>query len=481
MFRKCHGLMPFSVFVVLCNVLLFATAGVAFAGATSMRAAGGCVTPGSTHTLEPVLDGANGLIQVPANWNGTLLLYSHGYTFVGNPLTAADASDSLTGSALLQQGYALAGSSYSQNGWAVQQAFHDQIALLNYFDATCGMPTRTIPWGDSLGGMITAGLVQLYPNRFAGAVPMCGVLAGGVGVWNQELDVAFAFNLLLAGNTLQIVHIQDPSSTFTQALQILKVAQSTPQGRARIALTAALADTPGWFSQTADAPANNDNAAQEQNQYLWDSQVDFAFIFLARAELEFRAGGNPSWNIGVDYREQLQKSVDRKEVEALYQQAGLDLNRDLSMLNSTLRISPDPGAVGYLSKYISFNGDLNIPVLSMQTVGDGLVVNEGDQSYASVVRQTGNANLLRQVFVNRAGHCTFTPAENLVALQTLIHRLDTGRWDNSTNPALLNQEATALGPALNVLLVQGLLPQLSAFVEYQPEPFLRPFTLLPWC
>ena len=106
------------------------------------------------------MGGANYTIAVPSNWNGTLVLYSHGYVFADQPLLnpAPDAGDSLTAAALLQSGYALAGSSYSQNGWALQQAFHDQIALLDYFNATCGHPTRTIAWGHSLGGIITAGI-----------------------------------------------------------------------------------------------------------------------------------------------------------------------------------------------------------------------------------------------------------------------------------------------------------------------------------
>src|SRR5713101_3277891 len=173
-----------------------------------------CIKTSRTTTLQGALGGANYTIQVPSNWNGTLVLYSHGYVSSTSPLLspAPDAGDALTGAALLQQGYALAGSSYSQNGWALQQAFHDQVALLNFFTTTCGPPTRTIAWGHSLGGIITAGLIQLYPDRFAGALPMCGVLAGGVGTWNQALDGAYAFKVLLAGSALlSIVHITDPT------------------------------------------------------------------------------------------------------------------------------------------------------------------------------------------------------------------------------------------------------------------------------
>jgi pimeloyl-ACP methyl ester carboxylesterase len=431
--------------------------------------ASSCINANGTNTLHGTLGGANYTIDVPSNWNGTLVLYSHGYVFPNQPLLnpAPDAGDLLTGRALLQQGYALAGSSYSLNGWALQQAFHDQVALLDFFTATCGHPTRTIAWGHSLGGIITAGLIQLYPDRFAGALPMCGVLAGGVGTWNQALDSAYAFNVLLAGNGLSIVHITDPAGAFNQAKAILVSAQQTAEGRARIALAAALADIPGWFDPASPEPASKDFTAQEQNQFLWESQVDFAFAFFARAELEARAGGNLSWNTGVNYRRQLDHSIDYSEVEALYQQAGLSLDGDLKALATAPRIEADPGAVQYLSRYIIFDGDVNMPVLTMHTTGDGLVANQDEQAYANVVRAAGDSPLLREIFVHRAGHCSFTPAETLTAFQTLIQRLDRGRWEDSTNPDLLNQEAAALGSTFN--------PVPPAFLTFEPSAFLRPF------
>src|SRR5690348_16200544 len=179
-------LLSFSVLLTIFSVLTFTSGGVVFAKASTGHSSSSCVnTNGTTDTRTGTIDGANYLFEVPANWNGTLLLYSHGYRFTGSALTPQDASDTATHGALLAQGYALAGSSYSQNGWALQQAFHDQIALLNFFDTNVGHPTRTIAWGHSLGGIITAGLVQRNPQRFDAALPMCGVLAGGLGTWNQ--------------------------------------------------------------------------------------------------------------------------------------------------------------------------------------------------------------------------------------------------------------------------------------------------------
>jgi pimeloyl-ACP methyl ester carboxylesterase len=460
------------VLLTLLGGLMMSFTQVAHAQTSSTLTSRNCIIPGSTNVMTGKLppDEANYIISVPSNWNGTLVLYSHGYVFPGQPNPAKDAGDPLTEAALLNQGYALAGSAYSATGWALQQAFQDQIALLDFFAATCGQPLRTIAWGHSLGGIITAGLVQLNPGRFNGALPMCGVLAGGVGTWNQALDGAFAFDVLLAGNnTLPIVHLTNPTAAFNLAESILGNAQSSAQGQARIALAAALGDVPGWFDPASPEPASKDYATQEQNQYLWESKVDFLFAFFARAELESRAGGNPSWNTGVNYRVQLEHSADSTEVATLYKQAGLSLDQDLNALNAAPPISADPGAESYLSQYITFDGNLNIPVLTMHTTGDGLVVNEDEQAYASVVRFAGDNSLLRQVFVHRAGHCTFTPAETVTAFQTLINRLDSGNWENSTDPALMNQEAIALGPTLN--------PVPPAFINFHPTVFLRPFDI----
>lgn len=418
-------------------------------------------------TLTGTLDGAAYLIQVPDPWNGTLVLYSHGYVTPGQPNPARDVGDAVTGAWLLSHGYALAGSAYSTTGWALQQAFQDQIDLVNFFDTTVGQPTRTIAWGHSLGGIITAGLVQLNPQRFDAALPMCGVVAGGIGTWNVSLDSAFAFNQLLAGGALQVVHITNPSGNLNAAEGALFAAQQTPQGRARLALAASLADLPGWFSPTSPEPAAGDYAAQEANQFLWEQQVDFPFAWALRAELEFRAGGNPSWNTGVNYRVQFAHSTNQDEVTALYAQAGLNLDDDLNALQNAPRISADPSAVDYLNQFITFNGQINIPVLTMHTTGDGLVLNQDEQTYASVVRSAGNNALLRETFVHRAGHCAFTPAETITAFQALINRLDTGRWQASTDPDTMNAEAAALGPTAN--------PLPPSFLQYQPAQFLRPF------
>jgi pimeloyl-ACP methyl ester carboxylesterase len=419
--------------------------------------------PPPTGTLP---DGATYLIEVPPNWNGTLFLYSHGYVAPGNPNPAFDAGDPLTRFFMLKNGFALAGSSYAHAGWAIQEALLDQIAVLDIFKSSVGEPKRTIAWGHSLGGIITAGLIQRNPDRFKAALPMCGVLSGGVATWNTGLDSEFAFNTLVAGGGLQVVNIANPGQNLVNAETFLAVAQSSPQGRARLALSSALGDGPGWFDPTKPEPAKDDFASQEVNQFLWAENVDFPFLFALRAELEFRAGGNASSNEGVDYRKQLAHSIDREEVRALYKEAGLDLDADLDMLNDAARVKADPEALHYLERNIIFNGEIHIPVLTMHTEGDGLVVVENESAYKKLVDEAGNGEFLRRIFVHRAGHCTFTPAETIEGVQTLLNRLNAGKW-NDLKADDLNEDAAALGQLFNIAP--------PAFSDFKPKPYLRPF------
>jgi len=426
------------------------------------------------HVTGTLSDSATYVIDVPANWNGGLLLYSHGYVDSGAPNPAQDASDPFTSAYTLAAGFALAGSSYASTGWAMHEAVPDQIATLDVFESMFGTPLQTIAWGHSLGGEVTAALVQQYPARFAAAQPMCGVLSGTVGFWNQHLDGAFAFNALLAGGSLQVVHITNPTLNVGTAEAILAAAQATPQGQARLALVSALVDLPGWFDPTTSEPAPTDYSTQEANQFLWLQSESLPTEFAARAELEFRASGNPSFNTGVNYKYQLSRSRDYAEVQALYTAAGLSLDDDLAALKTVPRIAADPAALTYSTDNVIFNGQLTVPVLTLHTTGDGVVSAENEKAYATVVQEANNSDLLRERFIHRAGHCEFSPAEMITALQKLEMRLAKGSWDLTIST--LNEDAAALGPEFNVINVDNApYPAPPAFTSYQEMQFLRLF------
>jgi pimeloyl-ACP methyl ester carboxylesterase len=345
--------------------------------------------------------------------------------------------------------------------------FADQIAVLDLFATEVAPPGRTIAWGQSMGGLITAGLVQLHPERFAGALPMCGLLAGGVATFDAFLDAAFALRTLI-DPSLDIVN---PIATgdFGQGLSDLDTAQSTPEGRARIALSQALVNVPGWFGPGTPPPDRSDFAAQELAQYLW-ARNNWGLLALLRSDFASRAGGNLSSNVGVDYRRQLRRSIDGREVKILYAAAGLGLDADLAALAAAPRIAADPPARDYLNQYVTFEGDLGgVSVFTMHTDGDGVVPVESARAYRDAVTAAGDRNLLRQVYVHRAGHCTFTSAEWIVAFQALVHRIDAGTWGD-LKPGALNQQAAAISDGACGL------PASADFVKARAKRFPRSFS-----
>lgn len=414
-------------------------------------------------------------VDVPARWNGTLLLYSHGYTAPTSGNKASDSGDATTKGWLLEQGYALAGSAYRGTGWAVEDAFKDQVALLGFFTGRFGKPKQTIAWGISMGGIITAGLVQLHPDLFAGALSLCGVLAGGIANWNGGLDIGFATQALLDPQ-LQTVHITDAGANLRRARSDVTAAQATPQGRARLALIASLGHLPGWFNPLGPEPAAGDFTTLAANQASWLS-FDYVYVFAFRAELEKRAGGNPSWNTGVDYRQTFANSPARLEVETLYRQAGGNLDADLDRIQSSQRVSADPAAVTYLDRNISFDGRLAIPLVTLHTTGDGLIVPENEAAFADAVATASKQDLLRQVFVHRANHCVFTPAEQIAAFQLLFDRVDKGLW-TPIDAMSMNSRAAALGGKYNGGNLAGSAAPVSAapaFIDFTPPAFPRQF------
>src|SRR6267378_6144182 len=100
---------------------------------------------GVTTKTGTLANGATYLIEVPANWNGTLFLYSHGYVVPGSANPARDVAkgDLATHFFKLSSGFVLAGSSYATTGWAIHEAIPDQIAVLDLFKLMVGEPKRT--------------------------------------------------------------------------------------------------------------------------------------------------------------------------------------------------------------------------------------------------------------------------------------------------------------------------------------------------
>ncbi|AUI63401.1 hypothetical protein [Amycolatopsis sp. BJA-103] len=391
------------------------------------------------------IDGAQYRVEVPSNWNGKLLLYNHGIYppgYVPEEIELANRPEAKP--VLLGEGYALAASLYSKpNGFSAREAVHDQTALLSWFDRNVGRPAQVLTWGASGGGLNAVLLSERLPHRIDGALAMCGPVAGGSALFGQALDLGFAVRTLLAPE-LEIVRIADPRANLAKAHQVIAEALESPGGRARLALANAFADAPGW--STAHHPRSTDVTEQIRQQTKFVQAVyDQLSWGDHRADLEKQAGGNPTGNTGVDYRGLLARSSERDLVKQAYRAASLDLGADLAKLAAAPRVKADHAAARLLDRIGTPTGRGHQPIVTLHPIGDG-VAPEHERTYGDRV----DPARIRQVFVNRGGHCQHTAAEELTALRLLRDRVETGRWP-STSPERLNAEASRFGPEFHFL------------------------------
>jgi dienelactone hydrolase len=414
-------------------------------------------TPEAQRLSGTLPDGATWIADVPENWNGTLIVFSHGFGIT----VAQNAPSEAVRLRLLEEGYALTGSSYdtSKTLWALESAERDQLATLEAVTAKIGEPTRTLSMGQSMGGLVNARLARSGAGGIDGALGLCGLVAGANDLENYQLDAEYTIaRLLLPDTPVKLVDFASQAEATATAQQLtaaVTAAQETPRGRARIALASAYLNLPAW-APGKERPAADDWAGQQAQQYDWFARGILAFVEGGRYHIEKALGGNNSWNKGVDYARVLSASQHAPLVKAMYKEAGLDLRADLTNLTRNATITASPSAVATAERTSSAGQGLAVPLLDIHTTADDLVPAEQETRFAARVRASGDAPRLRQAYVDRTGHCAFTVAETVAALHALEHRVNTGHWGAAATAGALQTAALQLN-------LDG-----AAYVPYRP-------------
>ncbi len=158
---------------------------------TAAQATPVCTTAsGVTTCLGATSDTAPYMLITPANFNGTVYLYSHGYrnnvvlpaalsAATGFPTTVVNAPEPVPGGSaaiygpLLAKGYAVMGSGFARQGWNADSAIKTNVELIGVFKKQYPKTTKVVAWGNSLGGFITQALAEKYPDLISAAAPLC--------------------------------------------------------------------------------------------------------------------------------------------------------------------------------------------------------------------------------------------------------------------------------------------------------------------
>ncbi len=145
--------------------------------------------------LSGELNGAPYRIRVPAVWNGTLLVFAHGYRDKADHPGEIDnrnadiAPSAALEAPLLAMGYALAGSAYRDNGWAVEPGIQDTKDVAVLFRSLVGQPDRTILYSVSMGSIIGLESIERFGGVYDGALCMCAPAAGSTRVWDSGVGL----------------------------------------------------------------------------------------------------------------------------------------------------------------------------------------------------------------------------------------------------------------------------------------------------
>ncbi|HYR12083.1 MAG TPA: hypothetical protein VEQ60_30135 [Longimicrobium sp.] len=328
------------------------------------------------------IGGAPYRIDVPAGWNGGLVMYTHGYEIVGTPFEPLAPRHAHFREAFTSRGFAFAQSWYRAQGWAVREGIDDTEALRSHFIRRYGRPDSTFVTGNSMGGLITIATIEGQPAEYDGALPLCGILSPSLEWMRTVFDLLVSFDYLYPGVLTRSPRglVDLPAAPAPERDSIVAAVRADPERAEALARRYALhpRSVPGlvWF---------------------------FATIL---REMEARAGGNPFDNRGTVYR---------------------GLGSDTASARGVRRYAADPAAVEYLRSRYTPTGRIADPVFAVHTTYDATVPPEQLDRYRTLAQLAGTEERFAAAYVVADGHCNFTPAQVGAAFDALRAWAATGR------------------------------------------------------
>jgi pimeloyl-ACP methyl ester carboxylesterase len=413
-------------------------------------------------------------VVVPEAWKGTLVL----------DLDFVTGWQPVQRLWFLDRGYAIGGITRANNeaSYAMRDYVDNLLTLRRLVTEQRSAPTRTLAMGVSRGAYVALAAIDAEPDVFAGAVALSGGSLGLVARMLSKLDRTWALKSLVdPSSSLTLVNLPKlpartvpptPYAEDTALTALVEKARSTPIGRARLMLAAAFDQVPRWGTRNTPAPAA-DNLDGQLDQVV--DNFGGGFNQSLRWAVETAAGGNISWNHGVDYADLLARSGLADLVAHAYGKAGGDLKADLATLAKAPRVAADPSALARAERgLLSYAGKIKGPVIIGTTVGDPAEAPSIESAYVDTVKRAGGNDLVRTIFSARPGHASWSVLERVTAFQALVDRLDAGQWGTIAQVPDMSARASRIKMASQVELGSDL------FVDVRPAPALRTWDATNW-
>ncbi len=355
-------------------------------------------------------DGTFWVATKPENWNGTLLLDLDAAGFLRPGAGQPVRRNSTFNDWLYSQGFAIGGITREPVSYDFIQAADYLMDVRQHFIQRWNEPERTLALGTSRGAFVVRMNLELYPDIYDGGFMNAGGGGGEIAVLNNKLNSLFVLkNLVNPDSPLALVNI-DVQVENAALIELVDEANSTPQGRARLAFAASMQQFALWATPSKPKPAQDD--FEEQLNQIAEN-IAFATAVPVRGGIERIARGNVSWNTDSDYEDLLNRSGRREMVEALYNSAGLSLAGDLELLANTPRISANAGAIRRIEPMMTYTGRIQDPLMNLDN--DDVVDPAADKlAYLDTLRNAGTDHLFRLIWTDIAGHARHSSLEKAV-------------------------------------------------------------------
>jgi hypothetical protein len=389
-------------------------------------------------------DGAAYRIEVPPHWNGTLVMYAHGFRGTGNVVWVDEPQ---LRQYFVDHGYAWAASSYAMNGYDPGDGVVDTHDLLEAFPSITGLhSTQAIMTGLSMGGEITTAEIEAYKGDFVGAMPSCGVLAGS-DLFNYYLG-ANVTAAALTGTTITYPATVAAGTAYAPAYQTavqselpaLGITPNPATGGQTFATD--LTKTGSLWADTVEQLSGGTRPGFLSALDYWNS-----FGFAPLTKIPFLFGLYPGLNGGtlgfangsVAGNERTFYTFSDQPLRMLPQE--IALNRAALRVPVTATSSADGLSPAELPV---IHGDPGIPVLSIHGIGDLFVPFSMDQRYDQMMVAHGEGGLFVDRAIREVTHCGYTTNELSAGFSALVSWITTGR--RPAGDDILDPRAVAIRP-----------------------------------
>lgn len=340
-------------------------------------------------------------IEVPDGWRAgdTLVMFQHGFDL--EPATDAPGLGPLR-SLMLDEGYAVAATSYRQAGWALFTAIEDNHELLDLFTAAEGAPGEVIPFGGSMGGLIALKLAESpgFPPIHA-AYSLCPA-AAGARLWDAAVDLRLAYDVVChdAGELPR----GDQPLPWAFNLDMIPNDLGDLFDQAQVVL--ALLPLNQCTGVNLPPVLRNDAMQRRLDELMAFTHITDEDFFVT--------------NVGYStfVLSELVRAPDKLDGHNAFTTAGVDYSSDPAIQAGIARIVADPAAAAMLHAVSDFHGNVgDAKVLSMHTSRDQLVI-PGNQDF---IRDALPASQLTTAIVDEPEptHCGFTDAEGVAGWESL--------------------------------------------------------------